>query len=60
MSLFERIDAPDADEGIEPGRRLIKVGGWVRECLDRVRLRLATSHPSERWWRALMARRVRT
>lgn len=26
MSLFERIDAPDADEGIEPGRRLIKVG----------------------------------
>jgi hypothetical protein len=33
--------------------RLIKVGGWVRERLDRVRLRLATSHPSEIWWRAL-------
>jgi hypothetical protein len=36
--------------------RLIKIGGWVRERLDRVRLRLATSHPSELWWRALAAR----
>lgn len=36
--------------------RLIKIGGWVRERLDRVRLRLATSHPSEPWWRALAAR----
>jgi hypothetical protein len=33
--------------------RLIKIGGWVRERLDRVRLRLATSHPSENWWRLL-------
>jgi hypothetical protein len=33
--------------------RLIKIGGWVRERLNRVRLRLATSHPSEAWWRAL-------
>lgn len=36
--------------------RLIKIGGWVRERRDRVRLRLATSHPSERWWRLLAAR----
>jgi hypothetical protein len=35
--------------------RLIKIGGWVRQRLDRVRLRLATSHPSEAWWRALAA-----
>ena len=27
--------------------RLIKIGGWARERLDRVRLRLATSHPNE-------------
>jgi hypothetical protein len=33
--------------------RLIKVGGWVRQRLDRVRLRLATSHPNEAWWHAL-------
>lgn len=36
--------------------RLIKIGGWVRERLDRVRLRLASSHPSETWWRALATR----
>ena len=36
--------------------RLIKIGGWVRERLDRVRLRLATSHPNEFWWRVLAAR----
>jgi len=36
--------------------RLIKIGGWVRERRDRVRLRLASSHPSEPWWRALATR----
>jgi len=36
--------------------RLIKIGGWVRERRDRVRLRLATSHPSEGWWHALASR----
>jgi hypothetical protein len=36
--------------------RLIKIGGWVRERADRVCLRLASSHPSEGWWRALAAR----
>lgn len=36
--------------------RLIKIGGWVREQVHRVRLRLASSHPSEGWWRALAAR----
>jgi hypothetical protein len=36
--------------------RLIKIGGWVRERLDRVRLRLASSHPSEAWWHLLAAR----
>jgi hypothetical protein len=40
--------------------RLIKIGGWVRERLDRVRLRLATSHPSETWWRALATRHRRS
>ena len=30
--------------------RQIKVGGWVRQRLDRVRFRLATSHPNEHWW----------
>lgn len=33
--------------------RLIKIGGWVRERTHDVRLRLATSHPNERWWPAL-------
>lgn len=33
--------------------RLLKIGGWVRECADRVRVRLASSHPGEGWWRAL-------
>jgi hypothetical protein len=36
--------------------RLIKIGGWVRERLTRVRLHLASSHPSEDWWRRLAAR----
>lgn len=35
---------------------LLKVGGWVRQQHDRVRLRLATSHPSEDLWRRLAAR----
>jgi hypothetical protein len=33
--------------------RLLKIGGWVRERVDHVHLRLASSHPSERWWRLL-------
>jgi len=33
--------------------RLIKIGGWVREQHQRVRVRLAESHPNEDWWRAL-------
>jgi hypothetical protein len=36
--------------------RLIKVGGWVRELGTRVRLHLASSHPSEDWWRRLATR----
>lgn len=36
--------------------RLLKVGGWVRQLPDRVRLRLATSHPSEELWRRLTTR----
>lgn len=36
--------------------RLLKIGGWVRERQDRVRLRLASSHPGEGWWRALAMR----
>ncbi|MGH2534686.1 MAG: IS1380 family transposase [Thermomicrobiales bacterium] len=36
--------------------QLIQIGGWVREGCNRVRLRLASSHPSEAWWRALAAR----
>ena len=36
--------------------RLIKIGGWVREWPDRVRLRLASSHPGEAWWHALAPR----
>jgi hypothetical protein len=37
--------------------RLIKIAGWVRELRDRVRLRLAASHPNEAWWHALAAHR---
>lgn len=33
--------------------RLLKIAGWVHQRQHRVRLRLATSHPSEAWWRAL-------
>ena len=36
--------------------RLLKVGGWVRQQQHRVRLRLASSHPSEVLWRRLVAR----
>jgi hypothetical protein len=36
--------------------RLIKIGGWVREWLDRVRMRLASSHPNEGWWHLLATR----
>jgi hypothetical protein len=33
--------------------RLLKIGGWVRERATQVHLRLASSHPSEAWWRVL-------
>ncbi len=33
--------------------RLLKIGGWVRERTHQVHLRLASSHPSEGWWRQL-------
>jgi hypothetical protein len=33
--------------------RLLKIGGWVRERATMVSLRLASSHPSEEWWRLL-------
>lgn len=36
--------------------RLLKIGGWVRERIHHVRLRLASSHPGEDWWRALATR----
>lgn len=36
--------------------RLIKIGGWVRELLTRVRMHLASSHPSEPLWRLLASR----
>jgi hypothetical protein len=35
--------------------RLLKIGGWVREYRASARLRLASSHPNEGWWRALAA-----
>ena len=40
--------------------RLRKIGGWVRQRLARVRLRLATSHPGEDLWRRLAARHGRS
>jgi hypothetical protein len=40
--------------------RLIKIGGWVRQRQDRVRLRLASSHPSEGWWHLLATRPSRS
>jgi hypothetical protein len=36
--------------------RLIKIGGWVRERLECVRLHLASSHPGEPLWLLLASR----
>ncbi len=36
--------------------RLLKIGGWVRQQLTRIRLHLASSHPGEPLWRLLAAR----
>jgi hypothetical protein len=36
--------------------RLLKIGGRVRQLLDRVRLHLAASHPGEPLWHHLAAR----
>jgi len=36
--------------------RLIKIGGWVRQHLDRVTLHLASSHPGEPLWHLLAIR----
>ena len=36
--------------------QLLKVGGRVRECADRIRLHLASSHPGEPLWAHLAAR----
>lgn len=36
--------------------RLIKIAGWIRQRLDRIRVHLASSHPGEPLWRALAAR----
>jgi hypothetical protein len=36
--------------------RLLKIGGCVRQLLTKVRLRLASSHPSEPLWHALATR----
>ena len=36
--------------------RLVKIGGWVRELADRVRLHLASSHPGRPLWQLLAAR----
>jgi hypothetical protein len=36
--------------------RVIKIGGWVKQRLDHVRLRLASSHPGEPLWALLAAR----
>jgi hypothetical protein len=36
--------------------RLLKIGGWVRQRLDGIRLHLASSHPGEELWHLLAAR----
>ena len=36
--------------------RLVKIGGWVRQRADRVRLHLASSHPGRPLWDTLAAR----
>ena len=41
-------------------RRVLKIGGRVRELLTRVRLSLAASHPTEPLWRALATRSNRS
>jgi Transposase DDE domain group 1 len=35
--------------------RLVKIGGRVRELLTKVRLHLASGHPGQRLWEALMS-----
>lgn len=50
-------------QGIAPLRlatlrlRLLKIGGWVRAHADSARLHLASSHPAEPLWQALLAAR---
>ena len=36
--------------------RVLKIGGWVRALLTRVRLHLASSHPAQPLWQLLAAR----
>jgi hypothetical protein len=36
--------------------RLLKIGGWVRQRLDGIRLHLASSHPGEPLWQLLAQR----
>jgi hypothetical protein len=36
--------------------RLLKIGGWVRQRLDGIRLHLASSHPGEPLWHLLATR----
>ena len=36
--------------------RLLKIGGWVRQRLDSIRLHLASSHPGEPLWQLLASR----
>jgi hypothetical protein len=36
--------------------RLIKIGGWVRRCLDGLSLHLASSHPGAALWHLLATR----
>jgi hypothetical protein len=36
--------------------RLLKIGGWVRQQLDGIRLHLASSHPGEPLWHLLATR----
>ena len=40
--------------------RLLKIGGWVRQRLDSIRLHLASSHPGEPLWHLLAARSGRS
>lgn len=36
--------------------RIVKIGGWVRQLTDRIRLHLAASHPGRPLWHLLAAR----